>query len=120
MEEAVEKWRGSPLQEKGQIDYFGLLSLLDLLVEEDGKYRLKYCVRKTSIALMMAQTKYLLKKMCATDGECLREEKKSIEKLHLYNRTKDIAQDLMGMLATNTGVTLKELHEKFDVGAREL
>jgi hypothetical protein len=42
-----------------------------------------------------------------------------IKKLNTYNEIKDIAQCLMGKIADLRGVTIKKLHEDFDVSEEE-
>lgn len=117
MEKISSQWGGRRLLEKDSIRGLDLLRILFLVEEEadSGKYALRYPEETTSIALLMAHTQYLHKSLGVTEEECAKEGQRDIELLHKYNRAKDAAQELMGILAGRKGLTLKEMHEMYDL-----
>lgn len=49
------------------------------------------------------------------DGYLVDDLDRIIEELHVYNETKDTAQIVLGKLAHIHGITIKEMHKKYDI-----
>ncbi|KAI5172765.1 hypothetical protein NEFER03_1797 [Nematocida sp. LUAm3] len=86
---------------------------LDLLIEENNEYLLKYPYNATYCALLFISTEAMYSKYSLSHGNSLILEKESIKVLHSYNQAKDASQEILGALARSTNLSIKEVQDKY-------
>jgi len=91
-----------------------LFDILKLIERTDEGYTLKHPENVTSAILLSAHTESIYRKLETSEEECEKEYKNRITKLHRYNKIKDAAQHLIGLIAQAKGISVKEVSEEYD------
>ncbi|OAG29513.1 hypothetical protein NEDG_00646 [Nematocida displodere] len=90
-----------------------LFSLLGLIERSEKGYSLIHTYNATYLILLRAQTEYIYQRYTTNEEECKEQETEAILKLHKYNRTKDTAQEILGILAQRSNASLKKTAQKY-------
>ncbi|KAI5184262.1 hypothetical protein NEHOM01_0007 [Nematocida homosporus] len=111
----MEQWR----VEKELVEVVGLELFQELeLVERVGdKWQLIYTYSSTLAVLLWISTECLYDKLGLNDNECAHKTQLYLEEMHKYNRIKDTAEEIIGLLADRAGVSLAEMRQKYAIEA---
>ena len=93
--------------------YLSALSLASVYLSSWPAFRAFLSSLSLSLSLI---TSNLLTSACSRNKDAQATVKAHIKLLHDYNEIRDIGQGLMGIIADNKGVRVRDVYRDFDVG----
>lgn len=95
--------------------YLSALSLASVYLSSWPAFRASLSFLSLSLSLSLV-TGNLLTSACSRNKDAQATVKAHIKLLHDYNEIRDIGQGLMGIIADNKGVRVRDVYRDFDVG----